>query len=625
MKSLDHTRRIARICKWSLPLVLLACAATRSAHATITQGDFSLFGFFETREEGRWGEGGSANNGTPTTLFHPTPTTTLANVGLASSTTGGSFDFNHWDLDEMRQLLRLHPDYHIVRNYKLAGRIDTLFLKDADLFAMYRPWYDAFGSIKNRGRADPDYNWYPYAQRALQQTYSRNDLHEYYAQLNFTDSFSARVGKQQVIWSEADALSGTEVTNSVDTTYHGLIPFESAEDLRKNVRMVKFNYILPDFMKTANNELEAFWIPGDYQGVGAIANVADSRSPWAIAASEGAGGGGGFGGSDAGFLFNNNGVNQNGQSVQDRSFLQVPGKPLINLGGFYAYKNVIQTSSAPTNSLENSEFGMRLSSLLPVGNGLQTSFIYLYEYRDTGPAGLSGAEGTQLVPGSFFYGNPGQRQVHSVPRAGVPVVGTLNIFLTNRYRRNHFFGLTGTYYDKEWTDIVYRYDTLYTPNASVVTPAKLPNGSFLPRAQWTEETRFILAGDRPTYIPWLSKQHTFLTAQYVNTWFPDRPSNAVPSIANTLGKVREDSNFFFLSAVNWILNGQLTTTNAFVWDVDDRVGDLQSTNVYRYSRNVLLGVNAVWFLGQSGRYTDPFLASVEQRTSERELTLTYEF
>jgi hypothetical protein len=197
----------------------------------------------------------------------------------------------------------------------------------------------------------------------------------------------------------------------------------------------------------------------------------------------------------------------------------------------------------------------------------------------------------------------------------VPNVGTLNIFLSNRFRRNQFFGLTGTYYDKEFTDIVYRYDMLYTPNFGVNVGSK---------GEWSEQARFIVAGDRPTYIPWLSKQHTFLTAQYVNTWFPNRPSNAVPSIANTLGKVREDNNFFFVSAVNWILNGQLTTTNAFVWDIDDQVGNLQSTNVYRYSRNILLGVNAAWYLGRSGRYTDPFLASVEQRTNELEFTLTYE-
>ncbi len=605
--------------RWSVLLTTAVAVVTlwsTAARATITQGDFSVFGFFQSREEGRWGEGSSANNGTPTTFVHPTPTTTIAVQGLASSTTGGSFDFNHWDLDEMRQLADIRPDYHMVKNYKFMGRFDTLILKDADFFAFYRPWYDAVGTLKNRGRAGANYDWFNYTHRQLQQTYFRNDLHEYYAQLNFTDNFSARIGKQQVIWSEADALSGTEVTNSVDATYHGFIPFEAAEDLRKNVRMVKFNYILPDFMKTANNEIEAFWIPGDYQGNGVfIGNtVADARTPWAIAAATGAG----TGASNAGFTFNNNQVNQYGQSVQGRSFLQNDAKPLINLGGFYANFNVLQTSRNPSNSLQNSEFGLRISSLLPIGNGLQASFIYLYEWRNN-PTSLNTAlpgEGAQLLVGQYFYGVPGQHYFHTAPpAAGVPNVGTLNIFLSNRFRRNQFFGLTGTYYDKEFTDIVYRYDMLYTPNFGVNVGSK---------GEWSEQARFIVAGDRPTYIPWISKQHTFLTAQYVNTWFPNRPSNAVPSIANTLGKVREDNNFFFVSAVNWILNGQLTTTNAFVWDIDDQVGNLQSTNVYRYSRNILLGVNAAWYLGRSGRYTDPFLASVEQRTNELEFTLTYE-
>jgi len=617
-------------------LVTVVTLWSTAARATITQGDFSVFGFFETREEGRWGEGGSANNGTPTTFFHPNPSTTFANIGLASSSTGGSFDFNHWDLDETRQLADIRPDYHMVKNYKFMGRFDTLLLKDADFFAFYRPWYDAVGTLKNKGRADTNEDWFNYSQRQVQQQYLRNDLHEYYAQLNFTDNLSARIGKQQVIWSEADALSGTELTNSVDSTYHGLIPFESAEDLRKNVRMVKFNYILPDYMRTANNELEAFWIPGDFQGLGINANTMDSRSPWAIAAATG---GGPFAAGASGFKNSNNGVNQLGQPTQNRSFFQGNALPMFVIGSptaaSFAYLNAIQTSRAPSNSLQNSEFGMRLSSLLPIGNGLQTSFIYLYEYRDPGTAGGVGVLAAPFFAGSYFYGGPASRPLkpggtpcapgggsfsscgrHLTPRAGVPVAGTLDLWLDTRYRRNNFFGLTGTYYDKEWTDIVYRYDTLYTNNASVVTPGS--------HAQWTTQTRFIIAGDRPTYIPWLSKQHTFITAQYVNTWYPNRPTNAYNSIANSIGRPREDSNFFFVSAVNWMLNGQLVTTNGWVHDIDDEVFWAQSTNVYRYSRSVLFGVNAVWFLGKSGRYTDPFLASVEQRTNELEFTFTYE-
>src|SRR5262249_14107615 len=157
------------------------------------------------------------------------------------------------------------------------GRFDTFVLKDADFFAFYRPWYDAFGTLKHYGVAQPQRNWTSFTQTDRQHEFFRNDLREYYGQLNFTDNFSMRVGEQQVIWSEADALSGTELTNSSDLSYHWT-HFETPENLRKNVRMVKFNYILPDFLKTANNEAEAFWIPGDFQGAGAVVQATDGRN-----------------------------------------------------------------------------------------------------------------------------------------------------------------------------------------------------------------------------------------------------------------------------------------------------------------------------------------------------------
>ena len=129
---------------------------TSVAMATITQGDFSVFGFFESREAGHWGEGSSSINSTQTTLVHPTATSTFSIPGKSFGITGGSFDFNHWDLAEMRQLADVRPDYHTVKNYKLLGRFDTLFVKDADFFAYYRPWYDAVGSLKSIGRSRPN-------------------------------------------------------------------------------------------------------------------------------------------------------------------------------------------------------------------------------------------------------------------------------------------------------------------------------------------------------------------------------------------------------------------------------------------------------------------------------------
>ena len=596
------------------------------ALATITQGDFSVFGFVETREAGHWGEGSSSIDSTPTKFFHVTPTTTFASPGRSFGITGGSWDFNHWDLAEARQLADIRPDYHMIKNYKFLGRFDTLLIKDGDFFAYYRPWYDAFGSIKNDGRQRPNTDVIPYnasGSRALQDEYFKNDLREYYAQLNFTDNFSARIGKQQVIWTEADALSGTEVTNPVNATWHGVYGAESAEDTRTNIRMVKLNYILPDFLKTANNEWEGFWIPGDFQGDGIDVNT-DPRSPWVVPAA--------LGSQNAPFPLS---INQDGQQLNvnqlpnsdDKAMIFLPIGPVIGKHQTGKFFDVILQglSKTPSNSIQNSEFGTRYSTLLPIGNGLQSSFIFLYEYRDPRSQGcfwcspsVTGLPGSFAVePGVFV--DPGFF-THRVHR-GVPVGGSVSIVSTNDIVRNKFFGLTGTYYDKDLTDVVYRYDFLYQPDIAVSAPTE-PGGT-----AWTELGRFIIAGDRPTYIPWLSKQHTFLTFQNTLTWYPDRPTDAqniaVPGLPG-VGKLREISDIWFLAATNWLMNGQLTATNVFLWDQDDNVGELSTTNVYRYSRNVLFGINAEWFLGRSGRYTDPYLLSREQRFNELEFTFTYE-
>jgi len=629
---------------------------TSVAMATITQGDFSVFGFFETREAGHWGEGSSSINSTPTTQVHPTLTSTFSIPGKSFGLTGGSFDFNHWDLAEMRQLADVRPDYHTVKNYKLLGRFDTLFIKDADVFAYYRPWYDAVGTLKSIGRSRPNTDATPYShsqsndsgltpQPSLQNEYFKNDLREYYSQLNFTDNFSARIGKQQVIWSEADALSGTEVTNPVNATWHGVYGAESAEDTRTNIRMVKLNYILPDFLKTANNELEGFWIPGDFQGAG-INLQGDPRNPYVVPAPFG--GGCQFcttaGTPDGVFPVN---INQNGQIINSRAVPNFDPKAMIFIpigpnstkagvacakagkgncfatGEFFDFHS-INLSKTPSNSIENSEFGARYSSLLPIGNGLQASFIYLYEFRSalgrtcaqcgpgiTGnPAAITLAPGTFLIPGKFLHGKP---------RAGVQKAGSVELFTTTDYLRNNFFGLTGTYYDKDLTDIVYRYDFLWQPKINVAVPAVVdPRGG-----EWTEFTRWIIAADRPTYIPWISKQHTFLTGQITETWYPDRPAFATTP-TSAAGKVRELQSLAFLAATNWLMNGQLTATNTVVYDIDNNGFELSTTNVYRYSRNVLFGVNAQWFMGRSGRYTDPNLLSGYQRQNELEFTLTYE-
>src|SRR6266446_10633398 len=78
------------------------------AGATITQGDFSIFGNFRTQWASRWGEGSDRNG-----EGHPPVTRGLTGTVVSpSSHTGGSFDFNRWDLVEAKMLADLRPDYH---------------------------------------------------------------------------------------------------------------------------------------------------------------------------------------------------------------------------------------------------------------------------------------------------------------------------------------------------------------------------------------------------------------------------------------------------------------------------------------------------------------------------------
>jgi hypothetical protein len=561
---------------------------------------------------------------------------------------------------QARQVADLRPDYHAIKNYQLFGRFDTLFIKDSDFFAIYRPWYDAFGDLKDKGVARPGLQWDDFNATAKNQYFTRNDLREYYSQMTFTDNFSARVGKQQVIWSEADALSGSDITNPNDLRYHWT-HFEAPEDLRRNLRMIKLNYILPDFYKTANNEMDAFVIPGDWEGGAALVENNDARRPYIVHAMIGA----------THFGTQGQPVNHNTldtiEAARHAYAVNANLPILVDVNG----KQPFQTETRLSNSINNSEFGYRYSSLLPIGNGLQSSLIYLYEARQPKtvwnpqsafcPPGAALANPGGLVPGSIQPGISLSTNPRFPPSAPpFSSVASANLCTNTYYVRSHFVGLTGTYYDKDLTDVVYRYDFSWQSKTGVYQDCGLSNrgqianaaqgacglgfpllplaaqvgpyarffpagtqSAFANGGKWTDQTRWIVAADRPTYIPWISKQHTFFTAQYVATWYPDLPPHAVPFIGSR-GKVRDFGSFFFINAVNWILNGQLVTSNGFAMDVDDVTFNATSTNTYRYSRNIILALNATMYMGKSSKYTDPFIFSGNQSLNEVEFRFTYE-
>ena len=144
------------------------------------------------------------------------------------------------------------------------------------------------------------------------------------------------------------------------------------------------------------------------------------------------------------------------------------------------------------------------------------------------------------------------------------------------------------------------------------------------QGKWTDEFTGIIAFDRPTYIPWISKQHTFIVVQWTTNWFPGIDGHTVLDIADAQGKLRKYENFPFIAVANWLMDGRLATTNVLFADVDDKVGFFESTNSFRYTTNTLFNINMIWYLGQSGRFTDPLTLSRNQRINEIEARFTYE-
>jgi hypothetical protein len=208
-------------------------------------------------------------------------------------------------------------------------------------------------------------------------------------------------------------------------------------------------------------------------------------------------------------------------------------------------------------------------------------------------------------------------------------IGQVYVDVYDKLLRSSWFGLTGTYYDKDLLDVVYRYDFAYRPHvgynhATPATKALDTGPSGLDYGSWTDEFIGVIAGDRPTYIPWLSKQHTFIVAQWTTNWFISAHGHDIPTIVSPQGKLRKYQNVAFVAAANWLFDGRLVTTNVIFWDIDTMAGFLGSTNLFRYSRNVLLGLNLQWYMGASGKYTDPFTMSRDQRISEIEFKFGYE-
>jgi hypothetical protein len=140
------------------------------------------------------------------------------------------------DLGNLRNTLQLEFEY------TLGDHVS--------IFGIYRFAYEASFDIQSVD------------QRARSTDYLDEQLRELYLMLDF-DEWTIKIGKQQLVWGETDALRMADVINPLDVSWRWTGP-EAWEDLRRGVRMAVITYAPERFIHNAVS-LEAVFIPEDFQ------------------------------------------------------------------------------------------------------------------------------------------------------------------------------------------------------------------------------------------------------------------------------------------------------------------------------------------------------------------------
>jgi hypothetical protein len=480
-------------------------------------------------------------------------------------------------------LLRL--DYDMFQNGKLIDKYEIPFVKSAKLYALYRGVYDSFYDIRPGGRqvgltryddivggpitgndrgdlnADGtllsglyqrlyrrsnlpasrilpsgrnDLAPTPWLSPTFKTLYSQqlakdtnfnkdkfeNRLREAYIDLRLRPlPIGLRLGRQQVIWGESDQFRLMDIWNPLDLTWH--VQQEEWDKLRVPLWLVKGIYDLGQVGPLTNSFVEVVWNPGDYQPG---AKVDFLPRPWAIPIPNPL---------RAGQiqLPSTATMNAEGNPVVPQQILLTP---IFDLQG-----TDFQRGKFNRNPIDASDIGTRFHAVTP--QGLEFTLNYLY-IRGRG-IGASAGQPTALkieditIPSRLSSNTAFPGTFENLPVLPAEVTAQ---FI---HPYTHIFGLTGNYFEGNWTNTVFRLESAYQmgapfqtidPNQRVHVRARREDGTYEenPRPQIAPlgfTKRNIWAGmvgfDRPTWIKWLNARTTwFITGQFFWSYI-DGPSS----------------------------------------------------------------------------------------------------
>ena len=431
-----------------------------------------------------------------------------------------------------RNVAHLRFEYSWLEAGKMMGNYDIPFIQSSKVFVQWRGVYDSVYDTTPGFAPKEDIHGHAYSGNTIKQLVNDeghrhylqldglsrderdaykfdNQLREAYVDLKLRNiPLTVRAGKQQVVWGETDNFRMLDRANSLDLTWHFQqeipAPAFGWDEIRQPFWMLKFLYDIGDVYSFNQTFLEWYWNPGDWHP----AKQAFLPRPWGLPFLNPL-----TNPVDGVFLSAFCGDSQ----VKRQANGQGACTSLMN--GTKLFKQ----GDYDRNPLDNSQVGVRMHSIAPFG--VEFSFVYFYQR-------WAGDDGTNYAPLRGLVKN-----TENIAESKRLV--QRGIFPAEQYSPYvHSIGLAANYSDEQYTQAVFRFETIYDIGIPFFDVAKetVVDTPALPGITKKNMWKGMIAFDRPTWIRSLNKKSTwFLTGQFFWHYLQDNTSCKGQDVANLDG------------------------------------------------------------------------------------------
>ncbi|GIW45757.1 MAG: hypothetical protein KatS3mg077_3039 [Candidatus Binatia bacterium] len=415
-------------------------------------------------------------------------------------------DIETWGLVQQRNTFKLRVDYDLLDRGGLGNLLEIPGVERAKLFLLYRGVYDSVYDL-TPGFEQTDIYGLPIGLRLSDLTRRSRDglrfenrLREAYLDLKLKHlPLSFRLGRQQIVWGETDNFRMLDRVNPLDLSWH--LQQETWDELRIPLWIIKGLWDIDRLGPLNNAFVEFYWNPGDWYP----AKKAFLPRPWSAPIV-------------------NPLTDPRTPPAGGRGLFQILSQfyrqPITKL---YRGTRLFQQGDYVRDPQDNSQVGVRFSAVTgadtPVlPEGVQFTLNYFYQR-------WPGDDGTNTAS---FRGVLDPREARAAVLRGEAPIEFIAPYV-------HAVGVSANYAEDQYTQTVYRIETIYefgvpfldaSKSFNLASPfAILANDVYgvSKRDMW----KGMIGFDRPTWIRPLNRKATFLIlGQFFWHYLLDNPEIA---------------------------------------------------------------------------------------------------